>query len=490
MIEALLNVLISAALLTLSMPGYVDGVLAFVSLIGLFFALERKGPVASALLSFVFFFVFTFLNFHFLIDVLVKGMPSLFGSFSPSAGFFVYLLFCTLEALPFLVFGFLYGLWHEKIRFRFLQPLFVASLYVVAEFLRGIGDLGFTGGRISEGFYTYTGLLQLLPLTGSFGLIFLIVALNHEFYTILRQGNHRLPVIVAILGFVLLTNNLVERVLPKSVGEKPVVIAQTDVPQSVKYSPNKEQVLSYLLNNFSGIEDHLIVFPEATFPDIDIRNTEIEKKLIEKFGKSILIIGYPTAQEEQFFNSLHLYEQGKYSGRYDKIILFPFVEKLPYPKLFGFLSFLKGVTYFTPGTSKTFDISGYGNVGVQICFESYFPHLSRSMAQKAEFLIISTNDGWYRSKIALKQHFAQIVFRAVETRRDIVQVSNTGLSGMANRYGHTIMLPYGTISRIIYVTPNKTITPYTKFGDYVVVVALSIIVLSAVTAKRKRGMFV
>jgi len=82
------------------------------------------------------------------------------------------------------------------------------------------------------------------------------------------------------------------------------------------------------------------------------------------------------------------------------------------------------------------------------------------------------------------------VFRAVETRRDIVQVSNTGLSGMANRYGHTIMLPYGTISRIIYVTPNKTITPYTKFGDYVVVVALSIIVLSAVTAKRKRGMFV
>ncbi|ODN31297.1 apolipoprotein N-acyltransferase [Fervidobacterium thailandense] len=490
MVENLLNVFLSAALLTLSMPGYLDGILAFVSLIGLFFALERGGPFSSAILSFLFFFTFTFLNFHFLIDVLTKGMPSLFGNFSPSAGFFVYLLFCILEALPFLIFGFLYSLWHEKIRFRFLQPLFVASLYTVSEFLRSVGDLGFTGGRISEGLYTYTGLIQILPLTGTLGLIFLIVVINYEFYRILKQGPNKSFVIIAMLCCILLLNNLIERVLPHHVGEKPIVVAQTDVPQSVKYSPDKAKLMDYLLGNFTEFEGYLTIFPEATFPDMDIRNTELEKKLIEKFKKSVLVIGYPTFEENKFYNSLHVYNHGTYVGRYDKILLFPFVETLPYPRIFGFLSFLRGVSYFTPGTLKTFAVDGYGNVGLQICFESYFPHLSRHMSEKADFIVVSTNDGWYRSKIALKQHFSQIVFRAVETRRDFVQVSNTGLSGLVDRYGKFTVLPYGTTWRILYVTPNKEVTFYTRFGDYMVIVSLSIVVLCALTAKRKRGMFV
>lgn len=183
----ILNILIASLLTTLSMPGYLYGGLVFFALIPLFFSLERKGPILTALSSFLYFFIFSFVNFHYLINTLTTGLPELFGRFGPTAGFFVYLLFCVLEALPFLLFGFLYGLWAERIKYRFLQPLFVASAYTLSEYLRGIGDLGFTGGRLSDALYNFTGILQLLSITGTLGLVFVIVVINYESYRLLKK---------------------------------------------------------------------------------------------------------------------------------------------------------------------------------------------------------------------------------------------------------------------------------------------------------------
>ncbi|HCI29686.1 MAG TPA: apolipoprotein N-acyltransferase [Fervidobacterium sp.] len=489
MLETLISVAISSLLVTVSMPGYVYGGFIFVALIPLFFALERKGPVVSSLLSFLYFFLFTFANFNYLINVLTTGFPELFGRFSSTTGFFVYILFCILEAIPFLLFGFLYGLWSSKIRYRFLEPLFAASLYVVTEFIRGIGDLGFTGGRLSDALYGFKGLLQLLPYTGTFGLLFIIVVVNYELYKLLRKSKHSFHIALSIIACLFLLNGVLETRLPRVIGSKPVVIAQTDLAQEVKYNYDISEIMNYLTDNFSHTPDYLTIFPEAVFPSVDIRNTPQERELSEVFGNRTVVIGYPTLEDNGAFNSLHIYENGNYFDRYDKVKLFPFVEMLPYKGIFGRLEFLKGAAYFDKGELKIFEIAEYGKIGLQVCFESYFPNISRELSKESEYLIVSTNDGWYNSKIALIQHFTQSVFRAVETRRNIVQVSNTGLSGLCDIYGNITILPYGTQWRVIYLAPERKVTLYAKYGDYFVIISLILIIISGATAKKRQTIF-
>jgi len=87
MLDVLIGVAISSLLVAISMPGYLYGGFIFIALVPLFFALERKGPVFSALVSFLYFFLFTFINFNYLIPVLTTGFPELFGRFSSATGF-------------------------------------------------------------------------------------------------------------------------------------------------------------------------------------------------------------------------------------------------------------------------------------------------------------------------------------------------------------------------------------------------------------------
>ncbi|MGB9615219.1 MAG: apolipoprotein N-acyltransferase [Fervidobacterium sp.] len=490
MIESLLNLILSALLTTLSMPGYLYGGLVFFALVPLLFALEKKRVFYSSLLSFIYFFVFSFSNFHYIIGTLVKGLPELFGRFSSLTGFFVYILFCILEALPFLLFGLLYGLWKERIRFRILEPIFVASIFVISEYLRGLGDLGFTGGRLSDALYSFKGILQILPFTGTLGLVFVIVVVNYESYKLLKKSKYNISIVLAIFTLLAILNGTIENRLPIENADKTIILAQTNVPQNVKYSWPSKTIARYLIDNFSNTPNYLTIFPEAVFPSEDIRRSnEVENMITQAFNKRTILIGYPTIDGNSFFNSLVVYENGKYKDKYDKIKLFPFVEMLPYKSIFGNLDFLKGMYYFTPGNLKTIKIDNYGNVGLLICFESYFPQLVRKISENAEFIVVSTNDGWYDSKIALLQHYVQTVFRAVETRRYIVQVSNTGLSGVTDYFGNYVLLPSGTIWKVGYVKSHTKATFYTKFGDYIVLVALLLTILTGVTAKKKTSIF-
>ncbi|WP_448374431.1 apolipoprotein N-acyltransferase [Fervidobacterium sp.] len=489
MIQTFLNITLSALGTTLSMPGYLYGGFVFIALIPLFFALEKKRPFTSAIITFVYFFLFSFINFHYLINTLTTGLPELFGRFGASTGFAVYLLFCVLEALPFLLFGFLYGLWLEKTRLRLFEPLFVGSIYVISDYLRGIGDLGFTGGRLSDALYNFKGLIQILPYTGTLGLVFIIVIVNYESYKLLKKNKQNIVLVLSIVALIFLLNGAIESFLPKSVGDKPVVLAQTNMPQKIKYSYEASEIVKYLQDNFSESHNYLTIFPEGVFPGTDIRNSEIEKSLLDTFKNRTFIIGFPTLETKDAYNSAIIYSKATFLNKYDKVQLFPFVETLPYKTIFDRLEFLKGMYYFSSGELKTFDIPGYGKVGIQICFESFFPYISRKLSEKSEFLVVVTNDGWYNSKIPLIQHFAQAIFRAVETRRNVIQVSNTGISGIVDEYGNYTILPDGTAWRTLYVKSNTQNTFYTKYGDYIVIACLLFIILTGITAKKKSSLF-
>ncbi|SHH38804.1 apolipoprotein N-acyltransferase [Thermosipho atlanticus] len=470
-------VFLSSILTALSMPGFFWGGLVWFSLIPLFSGLEKKSYWLKVLYIFLFFYTFFFISLYWVIPVLTKNLPEFFGRFNSIVGFGAFLLLCLLETLPFLLFAVLYAYFIPRIKNNIPKALFVASIYSISDFIRGIGDLGFTGGRLSDALFKDIGIIQSVAFIGTIGLTFLIVLVNYLLYLNFKNLNKFVPIMFLTISSIYLINNFILNVLPTNKANIPIVAVQTNYDQHVKYSITNQKILEDIEQILKSTPNYLHVFPEATFPTSDIRNTNINEFFKNISYKKPIIIGFPTYDDDgKIYNSAVVYSNGKYIGKYDKIRLFPFVEFLPYEKIFKTFSFLKGVSYFNEGKSfKIFEINNFPHTGIQICFESYFGEISRNLTnQGAEILFVITNDGWYKYNTALWQHFSKSIFRAVENRRYVVQVSNKGITGVVDYFGRiNQIIPLRSENYAIFniKAENKT-TIYSKYGDWFIYIAL------------------
>jgi apolipoprotein N-acyltransferase len=158
---------------------------------------------------------------------------------------------------------------------------------------------------------------------------------------------------------------------------------------------------------------------------------------------------------------------GNKVGQYDKIYLVPFGETVPAP-LQNIVPALVGS--FSYG--REYDLLPFGDAkgGIMICFESHFPNLSREYVNEgADVLIEMTNDGYLGPTPVLRQHLANAVFRAVETRRPLLRVTNVGISAYINENGDVLgpTESYTEDTRVWSVAKSdgaKTI--YVRFGDW------------------------
>ncbi|NNF00071.1 MAG: apolipoprotein N-acyltransferase, partial [Pyrinomonadaceae bacterium] len=138
----------------------------------------------------------------------------------------------------------------------------------------------------------------------------------------------------------------------------------------------------------------------------------------------------PDARREYgYFNSAVLVnEAGEKVIQYDKIYLLPFGEFVPLPEpLAQFVPTMVG--RFSPG--EEYDLLPFGDAkaGIMICFESHFPSLAREYVRGgADVLIEMTNDGYLGNTSVLRQHLASATFRAVETNRPVIRVTNVGIT--------------------------------------------------------------
>jgi apolipoprotein N-acyltransferase len=89
-------------------------------------------------------------------------------------------------------------------------------------------------------------------------------------------------------------------------------------------------------------------------------------------------------------------------------------------------------------------------------------------------LITITNDAWFKRSLALPQHFAKGVFRAVENRRFFIQAANTGISGIISPQGEVITRSGIEEEKILYgiVQLKDEMTFYIKYGDWFVYLAI------------------
>ncbi|MFL6468211.1 MAG: nitrilase-related carbon-nitrogen hydrolase, partial [Pyrinomonadaceae bacterium] len=113
---------------------------------------------------------------------------------------------------------------------------------------------------------------------------------------------------------------------------------------------------------------------------------------------------------------------------------------------------------------------GDARAGIMICFESHFGQLSREYVRRGAVAIIEmTNDGYLGPTPVLRQHLANAVFRAVETNRPVLRVTNVGITAYINERGQVLDAaePYTEATRVWSVSKSDgSQTFYVKYGDW------------------------
>ncbi|RMG72941.1 MAG: hypothetical protein D6722_04510, partial [Bacteroidetes bacterium] len=108
-------------------------------------------------------------------------------------------------------------------------------------------------------------------------------------------------------------------------------------------------------------------------------------------------------------------------------------------------------------------------LGVAICLDALHGQHARSLvAQGAELLTILTYDGWWLGGNGYRQHASLHSLRAIETRRAVIRLANSGLSFWLDLAGrrHEV-LPVGTIATAdVRVPLHGGMTFYQQHGDW------------------------
>jgi apolipoprotein N-acyltransferase len=484
MILSLLLCFFSSLLLVLSFPKPDFYIFAFFSFVPLFFALENKTKKQAFGLAYLWGLFFWAGLVFWLINVTFLG----------------YIFLILYLALYFAVFG----LFVLAINYKLstINLFLIPCVWVFLEFLRSHLFTGFGWALLGYSQYKNLALIQISDITGVWGVSFLIVLVNVVIYSV---SGYRL----AVSGYRLAVSGKIKRCLisalcliatlsygyyklyrkPHTANREPlrVSLIQANIPPTEKWDEHFKDLIveKYSLLSRLAARDSpdLIIWPETAFPGFWEEEGVLREKVLDlaKELKAYLLIGVPALEGNLSYNaSLLISSQGQEIIRYRKVHLVPFGEYIPFAKIFRFLGDRFAIGDYKRG--KEFTVFSANRTpltanrfAVLICFEDIFPNLVRKFVQNgAELLVNITEDGWYGKTGASFQHTQAAVFRAVENRRYLVRVANTGYSCIINSRGKVISEIKDSQGNKLFITGTNTAevvvptekTMYSSWGDW------------------------
>ena len=182
--------------------------------------------------------------------------------------------------------------------------------------------------------------------------------------------------------------------------------------------------------------------------------------------------GEPGSPGAKAFNSaFHVDASGRMLGHYHKQVLLAFGETLPLAPVLGKIPFMPPIGEgFTRGAGPATLDAGDVKAAPLICYEDIMPELARRAVDEknANLLVNLTNDAWFGATVAPRQHARLSQLRAIETRRTLVRVTNTGLTTVIDARGEMVQeLPIFTPGVLTAkVELMEGTTPYVKYGDW------------------------
>jgi apolipoprotein N-acyltransferase len=494
----------------LAFPKFDHGLLAWVALVPLFYAIEGERmrrvfwwAYLQGFASYVVQFYWIPIPLHDFADVRMEF------------AIFPMLLLAGIVAINTAI-----AIWAGEFLARRIRIPAVVTMpvaWTAVEWIRTYFPIGFPWNLLGYTAYRNLELIQFAELTGAYGVSALIVFFNAVVYVVIfRRGGSRLQAIslsaltalmIAMVAFgTWRIGNL--KNAPQA-GSFKVAMVQGNIPQSLKWDPK------FLPESYGVYQDEtadaarrgadLIVWPEAAaaflfqpddqYPAALAGDAEYRTALLTlaKNMRAPILFGAPALAQIDghlgFYNRAYLVSangQGEVDAHYDKIELVPFGEYVPARAILGFFvnRIVEGFGDMIPGKEQTlFDVKG-AKLGILICYESIFPDLTRrEVNEGADVLVNITNDAWYGESSAPYQVLAMAAMRSVETKVPMVRVANTGFSALIEPSGRitnrTPLFKRGTT--IVDVSWRPVRTLYTIVGDLfaeicVVLTAIGLIV--------------
>ncbi len=354
-------------------------------------------------------------------------------------------------------------------------------------------------------------LIQPARWGGVYAIGFMIVSISAAVAFLVLKRNARS---LLVTGLVFLSVTLVmlasQSSSPESsltAPEAVVVALQPNVPMDIVKSNEEMQVL--IERHVSMSETVLKQLPNDGTPRLAIwpespmnfayGNDSQLRELLVRFATAnqtaVLFNSQEAAPNDGIYNSaVMVNQQGGLIAQYDKIRLLPFGEYVPLPRWMPGASVVGTIVGdFTPGTKYTLMKVGDVRAGVFICIESAYPSIARSFTRDgADVLINISNDGYLGPTAVMRQHLANVVFRAVENGRPILRVTNSGITAYITPWGEVTDATEGfqTAVRTWRIGRNERAkTFYSRRGDLFVAfsVAISVLVFAATFWRPKLG---
>lgn len=182
-------------------------------------------------------------------------------------------------------------------------------------------------------------------------------------------------------------------------------------------------------------------------------------------------------------------EDGQIAEVYDKNLLIPLAESLPFHRALPFLTRLfPHAEEFLAATTLPALAFGPWRIATPICYEAIRPEFVRHMmaAARPHLFVTVANDAWFGDSQEPWLHLGLAQLRAIEHRRWLVRATNSGVSALVDPAGR-IVARTGLLTRENLagtVHPLEGTTVYARLGDWVGWLALGLVVLTLV---RRRG---
>jgi apolipoprotein N-acyltransferase len=447
----------------------------------------------------------------------------LYGGLAKPIAAGILILFCLYLGLYHALFGTLITAFRKRFG-RQMVLLLVPFAWVAVELARA-RITGLPWDQLGIAQVDNPLLTRLAPITGAYGLSFVIAAVNALWLIRIRIRERRYTrPALTIAGVVIIVFYVVGLRLIANPAASPTTATATLVQENLEVGaantgprPSTQQFLdsfSYLsrypsprfllgVPELSGTPSvylvwqppsaagadpsapvptptDLIVWPEApsgfftTDPNFHQRMNDLAAS-----SQALLIIGSigivpnpdPQADRPYFeYDSAAIFTpDGSSRARYDKIHLVPWGEYIPFKSFFFFASKLTaGAGDMDRGSNRTvFPFRGH-TYGTFVCYESIFGDEVRQFVKNgAQVLVNISDDGWYGDTSAAWQHLNMVRMRAIENHRWILRSTNTGVTAAINPYGRvTAAAPRHQRTSIrVHFGYEHDLTFYAAHGD-------------------------
>ncbi len=402
------------------------------------------------------------------------------------------------------------------------------AAWVVFDWLRSQGFLGYPWDMLGTSQYSVIPLIQIASGAGVWSVTFVVVFANSVIAWYIsgimkgaRRGRAPAIALAALLavafgwgGFRIWTD-AVARGQPVGRSVRIALVQQDADPRKDDYSETF-QTLKRLTAQALPSKPDLVAWSETAFvPNIRRWSKEDPSKfplaaLVRDFlayQKGIgtwLVTGNDDyefvirngTQERLDYNGAVLFSPaGVRVETYHKIHLVPFTEFFPFKKQLPWLyQFLLSFDAYLwePGDRRVVFSHPLFTFSTPICFEDSFPSDVRLFVVAGARVILNlSNDYWSQTDAEAMQHAANAVFRAVENGRPLARASASGLTCVVDTLGRiTARSPLYQQSYLVadIPLPGPGLTLYTKFGDWFpIAMAVLLIGLAvwAVSGKRR-----